>query len=102
MMDWLLGEPLGGEGYLVWGADTNVIMLAVVLGVAAVVMAVRRGQGRYRLLEIGLWSAAVLIAVVSLADPMWVEESGRTVPGRSVVLVDGSRSMGVFEGTERE
>ena len=50
-----------------------------------------------RALELTGWGFAIAGMVVALAGPVWVEESGRTEPGRVVVLVDGSRSMGVIE-----
>lgn len=98
-MEWWFGDALGLHGRLIWGADSMTIAAATLLGVASIVFAVRKGGSQRRWVEFGLWTMAVVIAVVSLAEPIWLEESGRTVPGRSVVLVDGSRSMDVLEGT---
>jgi uncharacterized membrane protein len=97
-MEWWFGDSLGVNGHLIWGADSSSIAVSVVIGVVAIAFAFRKVASELRWLELGLWAVAVVIAVVSLAEPIWLEESGRTVPGRSVVLVDGSRSMGVLEG----
>ena len=49
----------------------------------------------------GLRSLHALIALiglwVALAGPVWVEEEGRTEPGRLAVLVDASKSMDVLK-----
>ena len=55
-----------------------------------------------RAVELGLWALALAVLVVAIAEPTWLEESGRTEPGRVVVLVDRSASMAVLEdGTPR-
>jgi len=98
MMRWLLGGDLGPEGNLVWTAPDWAIIVAVVGALLAWVAA---GAGtrpaRARAVELALWALALLGAVVAVGGPLWIEEDGRTEPGRLAVLIDGSRSMGIME-----
>ena len=101
MMEWWLAEGLGGQGELLWTAEPWAIGLASVLALFSVFL-VRRRTGPRRGWELICWIAAVSILVWGVSEPHWVTESGRTEPGRSVILVDESRSMSVTEnGVER-
>jgi len=75
--------------------------LAIVIGLISIGLAAWTGrEGRSRrgwVIELAAWTIAVALVVVSLAEPVWLEESGREEPGRFVILVDGSRSMAVRE-----
>lgn len=94
-----LGGDLSAQGRLVltagesWRIATAAVAL-VVLGAAQL------GNRPWpaRVAESLLLGAALSGVWFALAGPVWVEEAGRTEPGRVVVLVDGSRSMGVLEG----
>jgi len=94
---WLNGA-LGSSGSLSWTSPQWVILL-VVAGCLVAWAASLVGQRSFlaRLVEVGLWGAALLGMAIALAGPVWVEEEGRTVPGRLAVLIDGSRSMSVLE-----
>jgi uncharacterized membrane protein len=96
MMSWWLGEDLGADGVLVWGTEPGIILLATVLAVVSLVLVSRRAGSR-KLFELGCWWAAVSTLVWGISDPQWLEDAGRTEPGRAVVLVDESRSMSVTE-----
>ena len=103
MTDFLLGGPMGSAGTLRWGGSIEGVILAALLGVLAVGLAAYSGRHdrtlKGQVLELVGWTTAVLVLIISLAEPVWVEASGREEPGRFVVLVDGSRSMGVREMT---
>jgi uncharacterized membrane protein len=96
MMAWWLGEDLGADGTLVWGADPWLVLLATMLAVLSLVLVHRRAGDR-KGVELACWWIAASILVWGISDPQWVEDAGRTEPGRSVVLVDESRSMSVTE-----
>jgi uncharacterized membrane protein len=98
-----LGGDVGPSGSLLWAAEPWVLALAVGLAVVAMALAVWSGRGSRRgragrWLEAGAWAICLALTVISLGDPVWQEESGREEPGRVIVLVDGSRSMGVRDG----
>jgi uncharacterized membrane protein len=94
-----MGGDLGRAGSLVLTASDAWM---VGTGVVALIVLALAQWGRRplvaRLAESALLSGALAATWFALAGPVWVEESGRTEPGRIVVLVDGSRSMGVLEG----
>jgi len=98
MMSLLLGGALGPEGQLVWSSPPWVAISAAAVAVVVWALALRgaRPLGA-RLAELVCLGLALVGLVVALAGPVWVEESGRTEPGRVVLLVDGSASMGVLE-----
>jgi uncharacterized membrane protein len=102
MMDrlasFLIGGDLGAGGHLVLTASEpwRVGTAAVALGILALAQWGRRAA-LARAAESLLLAGALTLLWFVLAGPVWVEESGRTEPGRVVVLVDGSRSMGVLE-----
>jgi hypothetical protein len=93
-----LGGTLGPSGHVVWTAPQWVILISALGAVVALIAA---GLGPRplgaRLLELVCYGLALVGVVVALAGPVWLEEEGRTEPGRVVVLVDASRSMGVVE-----
>lgn len=94
---WFGGE-LGANGRLVWSSPDWIVVLSVIVGLMVVAAAaVGRRPLLGRLVEIGCVVVALGGLVTMLAGPTWVEEEGRTEPGRTVVLVDASRSMGVRE-----
>jgi uncharacterized membrane protein len=99
MSGFLLGGELGSQGRLLWMSPDWIVLLAVVGALVGVVLV---SFGRRAPLARVVETAAAAIGlgglVVMLAGPTWVEEEGRTEPGRTVVLVDASRSMGVREG----
>ena len=104
LLDLLLGGALAAEGELVWSTPAWGVGLAA-LGAALAwgLMALRGGRsGGARTAELALWAGALCVLVVALAGPRWVEADGRLEPGKLVVLVDGSASMGVQDdGTPR-
>lgn len=98
MITWLLGGSPGPAGSLQWMAPDWVVVVAAVAAVAALAVALPGARSwRARLGEASLWALALAGAVVALAKPVWVEEEGRTEPGRVAVLVDASSSMAVRE-----
>ncbi|RME25996.1 MAG: hypothetical protein D6798_07610 [Deltaproteobacteria bacterium] len=101
-MNWLLGGSLGAGGHLVWTSPTWVIATAAATAVLAWLAALwtSRKATRRGLRAAGLACEGLALAVLAaaLAGPSWVQEEGRREPGRLVVLVDGSASMGVREG----
>ncbi|MCB9777434.1 MAG: hypothetical protein H6742_02595 [Alphaproteobacteria bacterium] len=101
MSFWLGGTP-GGTGELSWTTPTIGIAVAVAVGLLAWALAAWSGRGGRRpLLRVGelvLWAVALAVLVAAVAGPVWIEERGRVEPGKLVVLVDGSASMGVVEG----
>ena len=96
MKAWWLGDNLGVEGTLVWGADPVALTVAVVVACVSLVLIYRR-TGQRKKAELACWWVAIAILIWGIADPSWVEDAGRMEPGRSVVLVDESRSMSVSE-----
>lgn len=97
VLELLLGGALAADGELVWASPAWLVGLAVAAaGVSWLLMALRGGRsGRARATELALWAGALGVLVVALAGPRWVEADGRIEPGKLVVLVDGSASMGV-------
>ena len=97
MIHWWFNGPLSPQGELIWGAPVEWSILAAMAAGCALFFLMRRdGGGRFMEL---LCSAVAFCAVVwGVADPVWHEAAGRTEPGRTVVLIDGSRSMGVEKG----
>ena len=93
-MSWWFGGPLSEQGELLWSLSPAWIVPAALLILVAVVWSLRR-EGPRRALEAICWVLALATAFVGVADPMWHEAEGRTEPGRTVVLVDSSRSMGI-------
>ena len=100
MIEFLLGGVLSEGGHLIWTAPSGQIAAAVGAAVVAWIAALLTGVGtiQQRILELTLWAAALTTLAVAAAEPMWLEESGRTEQGRVVVLIDGSASMDVREG----
>lgn len=91
VLAWLLGGLPAPGGHLAWThpqagwIGAGVALLALLL------------QLRRRPVEVIAWALALAALAVAAAGPSWVAEGGRAVPGRLVVLVDGSASMGVRE-----
>lgn len=89
------------EGHLAWGGSFAAIGLAVALAVLAwttLILAPRpQASGASRWVEGALAALGLGVIVALIAKPVWVEASGRTIPGRTVVLVDASSSLGVAE-----
>ncbi len=92
-----------GAGELLWAAPPWLIWLATATAVVAFLAAVPGARSPWaRFGESLCWGVALVTTVLLIAQPTWVEESVRTEPGRVVVLVDASASMGVVEnGTPR-
>ncbi len=98
---WLVGGGLGAEGHLAWTAPSWVVVAAAVLALVGLAAAWRGPRAwPLRLAETAAWALALAGVVAALAGPLWIEEEGRREPGRVVVLVDSSRSMGTLEGGE--
>lgn len=99
---WLAGT-LGPEGKLVFTSPDWLIVLCAVVGLLCVVLAaIGPRAAMARAGELLCIAAAMAGLVLALAGPIWVEEEGRTEPGRTLVLVDSSRSMAVRQdGTPR-
>jgi uncharacterized membrane protein len=100
---WLGGE-MSPSGTLQWAATPMTILVAV--GLCVLIWAVALWTGRVsarskgsRAVEAILLMLSLALVAIGLADPVWLEESGREEPGRVVVLVDGSRSMDVQDGS---
>lgn len=101
MIRWLLGGNPGASGSLVWTGSDAAVAVAAVLALGALVLALRGRRSLTSAVFEGLcWALALAGVVVALARPVWLEEEGRTEPGRVAVLVDGSSSMGVREGSQ--
>jgi uncharacterized membrane protein len=100
MMRLLLGGAAGSAGHVDWSRPLVQLVFIGVGLVAALLLAVltSKGPARQRIAEAALWSVALLALGLALAGPVWVEEAGRSEPGRTVVLIDGSASMAVAEG----
>lgn len=99
-MEFLLGGVLSDGGHLIWSAPVEQITAGVVVAVLAWIAALITGTGtaQQRIGELSLWAAALTILAAAVAEPVWIEESGRAEAGRVVVLIDGSASMDVREG----
>ena len=96
MIEWWLAEGLGGQGELLWTAEPWIIATAVAMALCSVFVVFRR-TGTRKVAELLCWLGALCILVWGVAEPYWVTDAGRTEPGRSVVLIDESRSMSVTE-----
>ncbi|MFK7931540.1 MAG: glutamine amidotransferase [Myxococcota bacterium] len=98
MMTFLLGAELGPSGTLEFLGAQWLIAVAVLMGIAALVLSFFGARKAWqRVLEMSLWGASLAGVCLAIAQPTWIEEEGRTEPGRVAVLVDASRSMGVLE-----
>ncbi len=99
MLPWLLGGSLADGGALVWETPPLWIGAAAAAALVAwLIFALRGGSADRRLRAVELVSWALGVLVLAAAGPSWVETDGRTEPGKLVVLVDGSASMGVLDG----
>ena len=97
---WLGGTPKAG-GTLIWTSPGPVIVGAAIVAALAFALALwtaREIPARNRRIEAVLWGLTLVGLTVALAGPVWVEEEGRTEPGRLVALLDTSASMAVLEG----
>lgn len=98
-MAWLLGGAPGASGSLTWTAPDWVVVVAAAVAAVAFVAALRGTRPLLARVGEGLcWALALVGVVVALAQPVWVEEEGRTEAGRVAVVVDASGSMSVREG----
>ena len=97
MIDWLTGGGLFSSGHLVITGAPWAMVVAVVLSVLALWLAARPGPIAGRWAELTLTAVGCLALVALAARPVWLAEGERTEPGRVVVLVDASRSMGITE-----
>jgi len=98
MMEWMLGGSVGSVGALEWIAPTWIVLTGASAALLAwgVSLWGERSMGA-RVAEAALWGLALVGIVVAIAKPVWVEEQGRTEPGRVALLIDGSCSMGILE-----
>lgn len=98
-MDFWLGGALGEQGVLLWMAPSWLVYTAVGMAAVAWLAALWTGKGTrgQRIGELVAWALALGTVVVAIAQPVWLEESGRQEAGRVVVLVDSSASMDVLE-----
>jgi uncharacterized membrane protein len=99
-MEFLIGGVLSEGGHLLWSAPDWQITAAIAAAVLAWIAALLTGRGtpQQRLAELTLWGLALSVLAAAAGEPVWIEESGRSEPGRVVVLIDGSASMDVREG----
>ncbi len=101
LWSWLVGDCCGVGGRLVWTASDLVLGVAVGAALLAWVLAALPGRGGAsplaRVAELGCLAVALAVAAAAAGGPVWVQEGERKEEGRFVVLVDGSRSMGVLE-----
>lgn len=99
---WLAGT-IGPEGKLAFTSPDWAIILCIVIAALAFFAAmVGKRSALSRAGELACWALSLAGLVVALARPIWIEEEGRTEPGRTIVLVDASRSMSVRqEGAPR-
>lgn len=98
MIELLLGGPVSADGALRFSTPEPWIGAAAFVAVAAFALVATHGgaaRPRLRAVELLLWALSLGLLVFGLAGPQWVEPAGRPEPGRLVVLVDGSASMGV-------
>jgi len=107
MMDWWLAGLQWGQGAVEWQGSPWVIGCVAAACAVAWALAVLpsrdvKGRTSLRAVEAAAWALALIVVVIAVAEPVQVEEEGREEPGRMVVLVDGSASMGVQQaGVER-
>jgi uncharacterized membrane protein len=102
-MNFWLGGELGSGGSLVWTAPQWMVLCAVAATILVWVVSLfgDRPQ-RIKIVDSALFGLALLALIIAAARPVWLEEEGRTEPGRLAVLVDGSSSMSTREeGVER-
>ncbi|GDX83554.1 hypothetical protein LBMAG42_53650 [Deltaproteobacteria bacterium] len=97
MIEWLFGDAVFAGGHLVFTGAVWVIAVASVATVGALALSLRPLPLRRRAAELGLATIAAGSLVVLAARPVWLAEGERVEPGRTVVLVDASRSMAVAE-----
>lgn len=98
MIELLFGSELGAAGELVFAGPGWWVAVAIPLGVVAIGLTwLGKRSLMSRISEVVCWSIAVTLVIVALSQPTWVEEEGRTEPGRVAVLVDASKSMSVLE-----
>jgi uncharacterized membrane protein len=98
VIDWWLGGPMGPDGHLVWVSPRSVVVGVVAVALVAwVASLLGQRSWRARASEAVCWGIALAALSIALAGPLWVEEEGRTEPGRVAVLVDSSRSMSIVE-----
>ncbi len=97
MMAWLTSGGSFSGGQLVWSGEPWVVGVVAMLVVIALGLATRPMPLAGRLGELAALALAGLGLVLLAARPTWLAEGERTEPGRVVVLVDASRSMGVTE-----
>ena len=105
MITWLLSGANTGAGTLVWTTEPLWVALGAVAAVIAWTVALlSRRTGTVsmgaRVAEAVLFALALAVLVIAVAGPELVEEDGREEVGKLVVLVDGSGSMGVADGTK--
>ena len=98
-MEFLIGGVLSESGHLIWSAPSWQITAAIGVAAAAWLAALLTGTGtiKQRLAELTLWALALLVLAAAAAEPVWLEESGRTEQGKVIVLIDGSASMDIRE-----
>ncbi|MSQ02366.1 MAG: hypothetical protein EXR71_10835 [Myxococcales bacterium] len=97
MTAWLTSGGNFDGGQLVWSGEVWVVVVVATLVVIALWLGTRPGPLAGRVGELTALALAGLGLVLLAARPTWLAEGERTEPGRVVVLVDASRSMGVTE-----
>lgn len=101
-MSWLLGGTWGGEGEWIVGAPSWQIAGAALAGLLVLGLAFRPGPFvRAQLIQTVPLLVALLALLVVLSRISWIVEGERLEAGRTVVLIDSSRSMSVSEGNGR-
>ena len=103
MSDWLFGGSFFQGGHLAITGEPLVMAAVGCAGGVAVALAFWPLPPRGRLIEVSLLLVAALTLFMFAARPVWMAEGERVEAGRTVVLVDASRSMAVAEidGTPR-
>lgn len=97
MIDWMFGGSLFEGGHLVFTGEPLTMAVVGGAGLVAVALAFWPLPQRRRLVEVSLLAVAAMTLFMLAARPVWLAEGERIETGRTVVLVDASRSMAVAE-----
>ncbi len=100
VLNWLLGTSNLDFQHIDWmTSPTFLLMSALCLGIVAIVAWLTARGSSHRILQTLLLLPALLAMMWALSDPVMVESAGHEEPGRFVILLDNSLSMGVTDGS---
>lgn len=100
MIEWLTAGGTFGGGSLVFTGSPVIVGIGVVVAIGVLALAWAR-DGRSQRAELLTLAGGLLGVLLVLARPVWLAEGERLEPGRFVVLIDASRSMGVTDSAGR-